>query len=1439
MRVRGPTIATFLAEAEESLALLSSQLKKSHSETRLGAPSALNRNERRRQQLASLSPAQSPNASPARGFRAELVSPPTQREAPPVGGTASPPAKPAEISSNFMDELLEREEDVKEQLAVQAKTLLRVDRRLQALEARPQEPSPEHGKESRQPQSQWAPPLRPQRSAEDAQQASPREFFDVQFQRLQAETRRHVEDLGKSISQWLADTESGLHMAWEQRLAEGPPAEGVTRVHQSTNTEELAAPLDVAQPVQAAKEEPLARDVLPPPEEPKPELPVAQLPLAEPRASDAEVLATVAPVQGGCPADEAVAAREQEAGPQAPLTAEVPVDSTGESRAAVDSEIPVEHDASPSAGAAEQTVEEKEDTPKSAEQQPQPEAAAQEPQSAEEPKAKPRSVQIGVQDPNALKPASPGRCSPAVPIVKRRNFESLFGPLQNAEQTQGSPLCTGTPRSETMENLRRGFEGLSGAWTPSSSSMGRMDSARFKDFTVPLASPRAAAGLGSSEPLAAAPPGNEGSLPEERVVLRDHDQPGSSSGSPPVLARDLDPFSSAAQALRKELGSLQGSPREAATEAHGHPLLPEEEEAHAASALSPAMETTPTHTTDSSTPAHSAHDADLLSPVAPIVQADTPDHSLAHDPFASAVQVLADNDSSSACSYGSASPGPAPEPAEQRDLAADVGGLASVPQRDLDESSVRSSEGNPFVEATGDASSAASPAAKARSPAAAFTPTGFNGMDGSPRDLSISADDTIARPVHAVDVFTAASPALSRLVHECQEEDDVEGLASGKSGKSGRPGHEEGSLGAATTADARTAHAVDVFTAANPALARLVHDCQEADDAGAVAPGEFGISLHDDETAYARPTQAVDLFTAASPALSRLVHGGVESEEGVHPHPEHEQDAGAMRPATAADVFLAARPGLSRPVHDQATHDRPREAQLTEDGSSWQNSRPTTAADVFTSASPLARLVHGQAGVSESASPGLDDDGFTSCRATSPSHDQGCNQEAGRPLSAADVFTAANPVLARLVHQSDDSTAPVGPFDEPLKQEDPGRPTSAVDVFTAANPALARMVHEHDGAVAPHSPRPPHEHQDPNGLTTARPAGAADDMAALNPTLPVSDVEDSPVQDRVSPVVGCPVVWTTSAEDDELDQSRNSENPSSSAHSGPVVADGPSRPGSPVMPFDGSSLARFPAASEDDMESISKSIGNTASPWDALAQAVSSRNSGSDSARSPAGNFRGDDSGSSRIDTRRESGNEDCLQPDNGHKQTFSFSGLQAPAAASRESQGQQVTQDSSRMQATSSSPAPSPFMERRSALDSSMTSESSASPVAQQRGSWDVIQPEMPPPSTNSAPVEEVQTPVQSAPGAAVTSVDQFVPTSPSSSSSGDSSGCGDEEKYASPRASESSSNCAFSQAAHPEQPQDSRDGAVRSEAGPAELASLHADGIDAIEIHSMSSAD
>jgi len=113
MSLRGTTIASFLAEAEESLALLGSQLKKSQSEVRLGA--SLDRD---------TSQARPCGAHQLRSRMSSAVHAST------ADGTWH--------ASKSVPHLCEPEDsdDVKDQLVVQSKALLRVDRRLQAFEVR-------------------------------------------------------------------------------------------------------------------------------------------------------------------------------------------------------------------------------------------------------------------------------------------------------------------------------------------------------------------------------------------------------------------------------------------------------------------------------------------------------------------------------------------------------------------------------------------------------------------------------------------------------------------------------------------------------------------------------------------------------------------------------------------------------------------------------------------------------------------------------------------------------------------------------------------------------------------------------------------------------------------------------------------------------------------------------------------------------------------------------------------------------------------------------------------------------------------------------------------------------------------------------------------------------------------------------------------------------
>uniref|UniRef100_A0A7S4Q9Q8 Uncharacterized protein n=1 Tax=Alexandrium monilatum TaxID=311494 RepID=A0A7S4Q9Q8_9DINO len=452
MRVRGPTIATFLAEAEESLALLGSQLRRSHSDVRSGAP--LGRiGENRRRQLLSLSPSRAPEGALARVCADDAPEP--ARHAPRTSGPES------RQLNKTVDRLLEREEDVKEQLAVQAKTLLRVDRRLQALESR----APAHETNGGNPG-----PL-PGASGAHARAGSTKDvkdFCEQQFLRLQTETRRHVEDLGKSLRKWLDDTESGLQVVWGQHLTRDKVEDAATCVSQSTNTEPWYEPTenvaDRAKPSESQADraedaalqagdlpgqplEPSCMDGCtgPPPSEP--------LPAAAPAAAQAtevgptehlqEMLTMVAeqllaagparirhalegqepPEQGGAAPASAAPQQQEEVfagqvdgpgaavlcGEASPATSTEAIEET-----AVAVEEPLQA-AAGTAGACDVSL------------PPTPEIEARDAGRADlKYKLRTSVVQVGVQDPNALKPPSPGRCSPAMPTARRRIMEPLF-----------------------------------------------------------------------------------------------------------------------------------------------------------------------------------------------------------------------------------------------------------------------------------------------------------------------------------------------------------------------------------------------------------------------------------------------------------------------------------------------------------------------------------------------------------------------------------------------------------------------------------------------------------------------------------------------------------------------------------------------------------------------------------------------------------------------------------------------------------------------------------------------------------------------------------------------------------------------------------------------------------------------------------------------------
>mmetsp|Transcript_70036 Transcript_70036/g.226591 ORF Transcript_70036/g.226591 Transcript_70036/m.226591 type:complete len:1114 (+) Transcript_70036:3-3344(+) len=135
--------------------------------------------------------------------------------------------------------LLAREEDVRDQLAVQAKTLLRVDRRLMALERR--EPAPGRsatGKErhSAAPSCQDDDPSGHADGRKEANTGATgnshsgtvpglakdvKEFCEKQFVRLELETRRHVDDLGHTLRQWMDDMERGVQAVWEEHVKRG------------------------------------------------------------------------------------------------------------------------------------------------------------------------------------------------------------------------------------------------------------------------------------------------------------------------------------------------------------------------------------------------------------------------------------------------------------------------------------------------------------------------------------------------------------------------------------------------------------------------------------------------------------------------------------------------------------------------------------------------------------------------------------------------------------------------------------------------------------------------------------------------------------------------------------------------------------------------------------------------------------------------------------------------------------------------------------------------------------------------------------------------------------------------------------------------------------------------------------------------------------------
>jgi len=434
MRVRGPTIATFLAEAEESLALLGSQLKKSQSEVRLGV--SLGRGgERRRRQPQSVAPPALPHGPPARA--SDDAASGDTKDFPSVSA-----GKPFELN-RAMTLFLEREEDVKEQLAVQAKTLLRVDRRLQALECRVL--APEAGDTSHPHLAHGA----CNGNAAATSSRDVKDFCEKQFLRLQAETRRHVEDLGKSLRQWLDDTESGLQVVWGQHLM-CDKAECTTGIVEAGQI-----------PGQLLESE-VVRSPAPLPAEPVPwECSVAEArtelepcrPQEGSRVDAQEAGVTQLHEMAARVAQQLLAGQDTIARQTSPASMQTP--RQGEAQVpwalleGVNAQEPVGCEGVTTALSPAQMQ-----TAVAAQESPQlaasgdlcPVSLPQTPDNQEPtpacimPRYKPRiaGAQVGVQDPNALKPPSPSRCSPVVSATRRRSYEAALFAFAPSDSEIGS-----------------------------------------------------------------------------------------------------------------------------------------------------------------------------------------------------------------------------------------------------------------------------------------------------------------------------------------------------------------------------------------------------------------------------------------------------------------------------------------------------------------------------------------------------------------------------------------------------------------------------------------------------------------------------------------------------------------------------------------------------------------------------------------------------------------------------------------------------------------------------------------------------------------------------------------------------------------------------------------------------------------------------------------